>query len=264
MIGQFASEPRERSPRLGSSRQGPPDRAPWQRPERLRQAGLVALRMATVDPGAPASRVVSEPAQVRAQRRASPGRRSGTRYHYHNPAVPSRSCDEPARPPRETRMFTQGADRTKRRGGRWAIREFDSRKRNHGCSLRLMLFGVGAPDAQGMEVRLMACLLHGGSGAIAPRRSDQAALGASLSMLYEAPGGCGSAANWALGGVWSQAARVPPSTVSSAPLTTYASSEARKATAFATSSGGRRDPGGYRPRRPDRSSPSPIRTPRPR
>ena len=66
--------PRERSPRPGSNRQGPPDRAPWQRPERLRRAGLVALRMAMVDPEAPASRVVSKPAQVRAQRRRSPSR----------------------------------------------------------------------------------------------------------------------------------------------------------------------------------------------
>ena len=32
----------------------------------------VALRMATVDPEAPASRVVSDPARVRAQRRRSP------------------------------------------------------------------------------------------------------------------------------------------------------------------------------------------------
>ena len=109
----------------------------------------VALRMATVDPEAPASRVVSEPAQVRAQRRRSPVAGPRPRYHYHYPAVPSRSCDEPARPPRETRRFTQGVDLTKRRGGRWAVREFDSRKRDHGCSLRLMLFWVGAPDAQG-------------------------------------------------------------------------------------------------------------------
>jgi hypothetical protein len=140
--------PRERSPRPA-----PADKAHRTvlRGNVLNDCGepvSVALGMATVDPEAPASRVVSDPAQVRAQRRRSPVAGPEPRYHYHYPAVPSRSCDEPARPPRETRRFTQGADLPKRRGGRW-VREFDSRKRDHGCSLRLMLFGVGAPDAQG-------------------------------------------------------------------------------------------------------------------
>jgi hypothetical protein len=148
MIGQFASDLANDHPaQLQPTRPtGPCSVATSQR---LRRAVSVALRMATVDPEAPASRVVSEPAQVRAQRRRSPVAGPEPRYHYHYPAVPSRSCDEPARPPRETRRFTQGADLTKRRGGRWAVREFDSRKRDHGWSLRLMLFGVGAPDAQG-------------------------------------------------------------------------------------------------------------------
>src|SRR6478672_10692092 len=112
-----------------------------------------------------------------------------------------------------------------------------------------------------MEVRLWRVCWTVAPEEWPPHRSGQAALGASLSMLYEAPGGCGSAAYWALGGVWSQAARVPPSTVSSVPLTKDASSEARKATAFATSSGRPTRPRGVMATKADRSSPSPAWTP---
>ena len=67
---------RER-PRERSSRQAPADKAHRTvlRGNVLNDCGepvSVALRMATVDPEAPASRVVSDPAQVRAQRRRSP------------------------------------------------------------------------------------------------------------------------------------------------------------------------------------------------
>ena len=72
MIGQFASDLANDHPRPA-----PADKAHRTvlRGNVLNDCGepvSVALRMATVDPEAPASRVVSDPARVRAQRRRSP------------------------------------------------------------------------------------------------------------------------------------------------------------------------------------------------
>ena len=89
MIGQFASGPRKTIT---------PTRAPVDKAHRTALRGSVlndcgepvsvALRMATVDPEAPASRVVSDPARVRAQRRPSPVAGPEPRYHYRYPPSP--------------------------------------------------------------------------------------------------------------------------------------------------------------------------------
>ena len=77
------------------------------------------------------------------------------------------------------------------------------------------------PDGAVLQVR--------GKGTKGPRRGARGAT--------RCPGAVAASRVLALGRVRSQAARVPPSTGSSAPFTKDASSEARKATALATSAG---------------------------
>ena len=109
----------------------------------------VALGMATVDPEAPASRVVSDPAQVRAQRRRSPVAGPEPRYPLSLPGRPlaelRRAC---ATATRDAQVHAgRGSHQTTRGPVGPGVRQSKARsrlfRRGRCCS------GVGAPDAQG-------------------------------------------------------------------------------------------------------------------
>jgi hypothetical protein len=114
--------------------------------------------MATVDPKAPAR--ASYPSRRKYARNGAVARSA-----VRNPGttITTRPCPRGAATGLHDRHARRAGSRRARispndeaAGGPWAVREFDSRKRDR-CFLRLMLFGVvpGCPGA--MEVRLMAC-----------------------------------------------------------------------------------------------------------